>query len=477
MFKMMQRLLSSRSRLLVGMLAVACIGVIGSSTGTAFASAGTITAPSSNPYVATYDSTGANLSYVTVSGTGFPDSTAMFVEVCDGVSPSAQGWDPTLDCDLGSSPGSAASDASGNVTFSSTDLNRRFRPFEGASPQGDFNCLGPSQTDPNNGLTSYTNCQIRVSSNNSAATDDQAFLTMTLPNPSAPGVPTTLKALSGSTTSTTGSMTVSFKTGSINGSPITNNTATCTSSNSGVTKSGTHATSPITVTGVSTGKTYTCKVKSTNAKGTGALSVASPAVIEGSPAPPTNVKAKTGSTTTTTGTLTVTFTAGATNGSALTSPTYTASCVSSNSGAARTVTGTSTTIAVTGATTAKTYTCTVKEHNARGYGLASAPSLAVIVGSPAPPATPTVTNTSSGVLRVAFTLLTSAQANGSALTTPKYTATCTSSNGGLTKSMTGTTTPISVSALTAGRTYTCTVKAHNVRGYGLSSPASTAHTA
>ena len=48
------------------------------------------------------------------------------------------------------------------------------------------------------------------------------------------------------------------------------------------------ATSPITVAGATTAKTYTCTVRSTNAVGTGPASAASNAVVVGSPAPPTS---------------------------------------------------------------------------------------------------------------------------------------------------------------------------------------------
>jgi hypothetical protein len=455
-------------RLGATLLAVACIGIIGGTGGAAFASAGTITVPAANPYVAIYDATGANLSFVTVSGTGFPVSTLMFIEQCDGLAPSAPGWDATVDCDAGSSPAPVMSTAGGAVSFLATDLNRRFRPFEGASPQQNFNCLGPAQANPNNGLVNWTNCQIRVASSTSAATDDQAFKTITLPNPSAPAAPTAVKALSGSTTIATGPMTVTFTPGSIHGASVTNNTATCTSTNGGATKTGSSATSPITVAATTTAKTYTCKVSSTNAKGTSPVSLASGAVIEGTPAPPTGVIAKSGSTTTTTGPLVVTFVAGATNGSALTAPQYTATCTSSNGGVLKTVAGTTTSITVAGATTAKTYTCTVKEHNVRGTGLLSAASLPVIVGSPAAPtavkAKSASTTLATGSLVVTFT---AGANNGSALTAPQYTATCTSSNGGVTKTGTSATASVTVGAATTGKTYKCSVKEHNARGTGL----------
>jgi hypothetical protein len=82
-----------------------------------------------------------------------------------------------------SSPASTIADAAGTATFSASNPNLRFTPFKGESPQGIFNCLTPTQADPGTGLPSFRNCQIRVSTNNSAATADQTFLTIQIPDP------------------------------------------------------------------------------------------------------------------------------------------------------------------------------------------------------------------------------------------------------------------------------------------------------
>jgi chitinase len=50
------------------------------------------------------------------------------------------------------------------------------------SPQGIFNCLSPNDPAPSNGLPNFRNCQIRVSTSNSAATTDQVFLRIQLPD-------------------------------------------------------------------------------------------------------------------------------------------------------------------------------------------------------------------------------------------------------------------------------------------------------
>jgi hypothetical protein len=116
---------------------------------------------------------------------------------------------------------------------------------------------------------------------------------------------------------------------------------------------------------------------------------------------------------------------------------------------------------VSGLTTSKTYTCSVRATNARGAGPTSAPSAPVVVGSPSAPSGVSATKTAAGQLRVAFV---AGANNGSATTS--YTATCTSTNGGVTGSQSGPSGPLTVSGLTSAKTYTCSVAATNARGTG-----------
>lgn len=159
-------------------------------SGPAFAS--TVTIPSTNPFSVPTNSLGQPVPF-TVSASGFTPGQPVFVEQCDGVPSTAVTWSPISDCDLGSSPSSVIADANGRVTFPAGDANRQFHPFRGASPQGLFNCLNSHDPSPNNGAPDFTNCQIRVSSNNTATTTDQVFITLNLGN----GFGQTLAACSG----------------------------------------------------------------------------------------------------------------------------------------------------------------------------------------------------------------------------------------------------------------------------------------
>ena len=73
-------------------------------------------------------------------------------------------------------------------------------------------------------------------------------------------------------THTAGSAVVTFTAGATGGSPITSFTVTCTSTNGGTTRSASLTHSPITVTGLTAGKQYTCRVTATNAIGTSVVS-------------------------------------------------------------------------------------------------------------------------------------------------------------------------------------------------------------
>ena len=158
----------------------------------------------------------------------------------------------------------------------------------------------------------------------------------------------------------------------------------------------------------------------------------------------------------------VTFTAPTSNGgSKITN--YRAKCTSSDGGKAGAHNGDKSPIKVGGLTAGKTYSCTVAAHNKVGYGSESTPSNSVVV-KPTVPGPPTNVSATAGKRsgRVTFT---KPADNGSAKI-DDYRVKCTSSNGGVARQKDGDKSPIKVGGLTAGKTYSCTVAAHNKVGFG-----------
>ena len=68
---------------------------------------------------------------VRVAGSGFGPGALVYIEQCDGTAPTAVGWSPTANCDLGSSNAPVLADANGRVVFQPDDANHAFAPFEG----------------------------------------------------------------------------------------------------------------------------------------------------------------------------------------------------------------------------------------------------------------------------------------------------------------------------------------------------------
>lgn len=266
----------------------------------------------------------------------------------------------------------------------------------------------------------------------------------------APSQPTTAAATAGNAQAS-----VTFaEPSSDGGAAITNYNATCTSSNGGNTGTASASASPITVTGLTNGKNYTCTVTATNSAGTGAASSASNAV-------------------TPMGTQTINF---ANPGSQNfgTTPTLTAT---STSGLTVAFTSSSTgvcTISTGGALSFLTIgNCTILADNAgdASYLPASTVTQSFAVNAVAPGA-PTIDRTTAGIgqATVAFSAPIS---DGQAAITG-YTVTCTSSNGGTAGTASGNSSPITVTGLTNGKNYACTVTATNSVGIGFASAASSA---
>ena len=134
--------------------------------------------------------------------------------------------------------------------------------------------------------------------------------------------------------------------------------------------------------------------------------------------------------------------------------------------------GTPTNAVISGLTVKKAYRFRVAAKNIRGTGPMSAMSNGVIVGAPSAPTAVHAAKVKAGQLKVTFT---PGPNNGAPVT--RYTATCTSSNGGAARSGSVATGPVTVTGVTTHKLYTCSVTETNSRGIGARSKASAPVTA
>jgi hypothetical protein len=249
------------------------------------------------------------------------------------------------------------------------------------------------------------------------------------------------------------------------GAPVTSYTVTATDhttpANGGQTATGT--TSPITVTGLTTGDHYTFTVAATNTAGTGDESAPSNDVVPFTFTPMPSIASVTPGPGQATVNINpqVNFTDGP-----ILSYTVTATDETTPANGGQTATGPASPITVTGLTNGDSYTFTVTAFDNFSDNT-SAPSGPVIpFGVPGAPAAASATP-DAGQATVDFTP--PADDGGSPVTGYTVTATdqTTQANGGQTA--TGPASPITVTGLTNGDSYTFTVTATNAAGTGAES--------
>jgi hypothetical protein len=166
------------------------------------ASAGTISQPNTNPFQtspapatcptgAVCPTTYTFDASFTIVYAGFPARTNVFATMCDGLPPSTPGYDPNFDCDNGTTTPAAPSDVNGAGTFPAFDHNLGFYPVHGIAPSGNWSCVAPGEPNPLPGFPFYTNCQLKVTVNQSLVNPGDALLTLTLapPGGQVPEVP------------------------------------------------------------------------------------------------------------------------------------------------------------------------------------------------------------------------------------------------------------------------------------------------
>ncbi len=280
----------------------------------------------------------------------------------------------------------------------------------------------------------------------------------TTPNPTVPDPPTNVSATGGN-----GTATVSFTPPVVNGgAPITGYTATCTSSDGGVSGSESSGGTQFTVLGLTKGHTYQCTVVAMNVVGPSVPSAASNTfVLATVPGSPTNVAATPG-----VQNAVVTWDAPASDGL---SPIVSYSVKASPGGQNATVSAPDTHATVTGLTPGATYTFTVTATNGIGTGAPSAASSAVTLpGSVTVPDAPTNVHAVAGNHQVTLQWTPPANNGGAGITS----WTITMVPGPAPVTIPNIMSSLVIPNLTNGVAYTFSVHASNSAGAGPESAAS-----
>jgi hypothetical protein len=304
------------------------------------------------------------------------------------------------------------------------------------------------------GLTNGTPYACTVTATNSASLTGPAGTAASVTPATVPDAPTGVSASAGNAQAT-----VSFSApGSNGGAAIDNYRATC----GGATATG--SASPITVTGLSNGTSVACTVAAHNSVGWSAGSSASGSVTPSAPTAPGAPASVVG--TPGNAQISVAFVAPVSpgtlaGGSAATITGYTATCGSQNN------TGAASPIVVSSLTNGTGYACTVTATN--NVPLTGSAGTAASVTPRTVPDAPTQPAATPRPRAVALGF-TDGGTGGASI--DQYRAVCTSSDGGATATSYGAAAPFSAGLLTAGKTYTCVVAAHNAAGWGGDSPAS-----
>src|SRR5579864_2195660 len=270
-----------------------------------------------------------------------------------------------------------------------------------------------------------------------------------------PGAPTGVNATAGNAQAT-----VSWTAPANGGSAITGYLVTPYAGSTPGTSS-TPSASPVTITGLTNGTTYTFKVSAKNAIGNGPVTVSNAVTPATVPGAPTGVSAAPGN-----NAATVSWTAPSSNGgSSISSYTVTGS----PSGTATLTCPCTPPLSktVSSLTNGTSYTFTVTATNSAGTGPASSPpSTAIIVGAPTAPQTPSATG---GVNQATVSWTAPASSNGSSVT--GYVVTAYLGTQAENRVNTGaSTTSVTVSGLVGSSQYTFQIVANNSFG---PSPAAT----
>ena len=302
------------------------------------------------------------------------------------------------------------------------------------------------------GLTNGTTYNIKLRAVNEAGQGTESSSVSATPR-TTPGAPTGLSA-----TPEDGRVSVAFTQTSDGGTAIVNYAY---SIDNGTTYSEfitPDITSPVTITGLSNGTTYSIKLRAINEVGQGTESSSVSATPRTTPGAPTGLSATPGN-----GSASVTFTPPINNGgNAITNYAY-----SINNGGSYTEFASPITISpaiITGLTNGTTYNIKLRAVNEAGQGTESS---SVTVTPRTTPGAPTSLSVTSGNGTAFITFTPPTDNGGNSITNYAYSI----NNGGSYTEFTTpvTTSPVTISGLTNGTTYNIKLRAVNEAGQGTES--------
>jgi predicted RNA-binding protein with TRAM domain len=333
----------------------------------------------------------------------------------------------------------------------STDSGATWATATGTTSPLVITTLSADGTTP---LSNGTGYALQVRAANAVGTSAASATTTVAPStsPAAPSI---------AVTPGNQSISVAYALGADGGSPVT---TIKYSTDNGITwiNAGTLS-SPFTITNLTNGTLYPVQVRADNAIGNGTASASASATPSTIPDAPLNVVATSDS-----ASADVTWNTPADNGgSVLTGYTATAYATSTSTTAISScLTASATACSITGLNNGTSYYVSVVATNAQGSGAASAPR--VVVTPFARPSAPTLTalNAGDATLSVVFT---AGAAGSDPITGYQYQL-----NGGAWQNAVGSTSPITISNLADGTSYTVALRAASAAGTGVASNTITA---
>ncbi|MEI6621923.1 MAG: fibronectin type III domain-containing protein, partial [Actinomycetes bacterium] len=294
------------------------------------------------------------------------------------------------------------------------------------------------------GLTNGTlySVQLRAINADGASVGSNTLTGVPLTTPAAP----TLDAVN----HTDKSLSAAFTPGDDGGTPITNYQYSIDGGSSWVTASPAVTSSPLVITDLTNGTSYSVKIRAVNAVGVGPASSAVSGIPSTRASAPTLTSVTPG-----TASLSVAFTAGSNGGAPITNYEY-----SLNGGfwVAADPAVTTSPLVITGLSDGTSYGVRLRAINLNGEGVQSAQMSGTPSTVPAAPTLGTVTS-GDGLLSVAFT---PGGDGGSAITNYQY----STDNGDTwdTRSPADTASPLVITGLTNGTTYSVMIRAVNANG-------------